>query len=553
MRRQSRRRILGTAGLLAAGGLVAACRRNGSHAGPSASNAAVDATTPRRGGTLNVFMATNVGDLDIYRTGGQGTTVVAGHTLSRVIKFKTSVDPTVTLNSDVDGDLAASWESPDALTWTFKIRAGAKFHDIPPVNAHAIEGEDIRQSLARELSIGGPGSSGLSMVDPAQIQTPSPDTVVFKLKQPTGAFTKVLGVNTNPIYPREAGVSYDPSKTVIGSGPFMLDSYTPDVAIRFKRNPAWFISGPYVDASRAAIIPDESQQLAQFLAGNLDILTTRLTNLDAAHRGNPKAQALTSLQRSELIFVGHMNLPDSPFRDPRVRHALSMAIDRDAIGKSVLGQPYAVNGLVSPSFGKWALPIDQFGEAAKFFKYDPAGAKQLLAQAGGGEFFHTIYYPDNAYGSWFNTTVESVNAMFNAVGIKTHLVPLDYNKDFVASGKGVSFGNYPGDGLIVVNSGGYSTAEDWLVSNFTPGTPRNKSQVDDETLFSMVNKMVAIVDENDRLRAVHDIDRYLADAMYYVPGPYTSIATLVQPHVRSYQYSVNVPETESYAELWVDA
>jgi peptide/nickel transport system substrate-binding protein len=496
-------------------------------------------------------MATNLGDLDIYRIGGQGTTVVAGHTLSRLIKFKTGADPAVTLSSDVDGDLAASWETHDALTWTFKIRPSARFHDLSPVNGHAVEGEDVKQSLARELSIGGPGSSGLTMVDPSQIEVPSPDTVVFKLKNPTGAFTKVLGVNTNPIFPREAGVSYDPSKTVIGSGPFMLDSYTPDVAITFKRNPAWHFTGqPYLDTSRAAIIPDEAQQLAQFSAGNLDILATGLNNLDTAKRSSPKAQALTSLQRSEIIFVGHMNLPESPFRDPRVRHAISMAIDRDAIGKAVLGEPYAIAGLVSPAFGKWALPVNQFGDAGTFFRYDPIRAKQLLAQAGGGDFFHTLYYPNNAYGSWFNTTVESVNSMLNAVGIKTRLVPLDYNKDFVASGKGVSFGNYPADGLIVVNSGGYSTAEDWLVSNFTPGTPRNKSQVSDDTLFSMVTKMVAIVNENERLNAVHAIDRYLADAMYYVPGPYASIATLVHPRVRGFQYSVNVPETESYSQLW---
>jgi len=498
-------------------------------------------------------MATNVGDLDIYRTGGQGTTVVAGHTLSRVIKFKTGADPAVTLNSDVEGDLALSWESPDATTWTFKLHPNARFHDIAPVNGHAVESEDIRQSLARELSIGGPGSSGLSMVDPTQIQTPAPDTVVFKLKNPTGAFTKALGVNTNPIYAREAGAGYDPSKTVIGSGPFILDSYTPDVAVVFKRNPAWFVaSQPYIDVSRAAIIPDEAQQLAQFSAGNLDILTTGLNNLAAARRSNPRAQPLTSLQRSEIIFVGHMNLPESPFRDPRVRHAMSMAIDRDAVGKAVLGDPYAVGGLISPAFGKWALAPDQFGDAAKYFKYDPSGAKQLLAQAGGGEFFHSIYYPNNAYGTWFNTTVESVNSMFNAVGIRTHLIPLDYQKDFVASGKGVSFGNYPPDGLIVVNSGGYSTAEDWLVSNFTPGTPRNKSQVDDETLTSMVTRMVALVDEDARLKAVHEIDRYLADALYYIPGPYASIATLVQPRVKGYQYSVNVTETESYPRLWLD-
>jgi peptide/nickel transport system substrate-binding protein len=554
--RRTRRAVLRLSGTVAAAGLVAACSstHSGSGSRPAGQPSGSNSGQPRPGGTLNDFTGTNVTDLDIYKTGGQGTTIATGYALSRVIKFKTSADPAVTLSSDVEGDLAASWESPDAITWTFKIRPGGRFHDIPPVNGHAVESEDIRQSLQREISVGGPGSSGLAMIDPAQIQTPAPDTVVFKLKTPTGAFTKVLGVNTNPIFPREASGGYDPSKLLIGSGPFVFDTNTPDVAITFKRNPAWSQAGkPNADGARAAIIPDESQQLAQFTAGNLDIVTVGINNLDTEQRSNPKAQALSYLQRSEIIFVGHMNFPDSPFHDPRVRHALSMAIDRNAVGRAVLGNKYAIAGLVSPAFGKWALPVDQLGDATKYFKYDPNAAKQLLQAAGATDAFHSIFYPNNGYGTQFNTVVETVNSMFNAIGLKTRLVPLDYQKDFLNSGKGVSYGNYPPDGLIVVNSGGYSTAEDWLVSNFTPNTPRNKSQVVDDGLIASITKMIAIVDEDQRLKAVHDIDRYLADAMYYVPAPYAYIATMVQPRVRDFQLSVNVPQTESYAQLWLQS
>ncbi len=553
--RHSRRTWLCGAGSGAMTVLLAACATSrGQSSRSSSAPSAAGQTQPKSGGALNSFTLTNVGDLDVSKTGGQGSQVVADHAMSRVVRFKVSADPAETFSSDPVGDVAVSWESPDAVTWTFKIRPAMKFHNISPVNGHAVEAEDVRQSLMRELAINSPAAVTLTMLDANQIEAPSSDTLTVKLKTATGSLPKALGAYANAIFPREAATgAYDPSKVVIGSGPFLLDSYTPDVAVVFKKNSDWYESGhPYVDVSRAAIIPDESQQLAQFSAGNLDIVTVSNTNLDTAQRSNPKAKVLTYLKRDGEVLVGHMNLP-GPYQDVRVRRALSLAIDRDALGKAALGGKYTIGHLTQPAFGKWSIPMDQLGDAGKWFKYDPTSAKQLLEAAGATDTFHTIYYPFNGYGSQFNTVVETVGSMLQAVGLKVRLVQLDYQKDFLNSGKGVSYGNYPADALVVPNVGAYTNAEDWLLSNFTPGSVRNKSQVTDQTLISMIRKMSAIVNDEERLKAAADIERYLAGQLYYIPTVYPYQSTLVQPRVQNFQYSVNVPETETYAELWLQA
>ena len=92
---------------------------------------------------------------------------------------------------------------------------------------------------------------------PCRDQTPDEDTVVFKLKDPYASFSKLLASRSYAwIFPREAVVAYDPAKTIIGTGPFIWDTYTPDVAFTYKKNPDWFEKGkPYVDGVKVSIVP----------------------------------------------------------------------------------------------------------------------------------------------------------------------------------------------------------------------------------------------------------------------------------------------------------
>ena len=140
------------------------------------------------GGQFNTSQITTPATLDQQRSTSGNIGNIVGALQSRLLAFKTSTDPKVTENHEVEPDLALTVESPDAVTWTIKLRTDAKFHNIAPVNGHAVTSEDVKATFTRALAKENPGRGALDMMDEAQIQTPSPDTVVFKLKYPFAQF-----------------------------------------------------------------------------------------------------------------------------------------------------------------------------------------------------------------------------------------------------------------------------------------------------------------------------------------------------------------------------
>jgi len=361
-RHQVSRRAAFRAG--AAGSLILATscgRKSGKSAGIVSQSSSA---TPQRGGTLGAFWNANPPALDpqFFATGA--TTSFACAIMSGLFRFKISPDPQVGLNHDLENELALSAESPDATTWTIKLRTDAKFHDVAPVNGHAVEAEDVKATFVRGVtSPQNPNRGVLGMVDANAIETPSTDTVVFKLRYPYAPFANLLGsVQYGLTFPREVlSGGFDPSKQVIGSGPFLFDGYTPDVDVTLKRNPGYFDKTlPYVDGVRHAILPATSLQLAQFAGGNLDSLVVAQNDVSTLAKAVPGARILKTLASGGGKAV-YFQLGDlaSPFQDIRLRRAVSLAIDRDAIAKTLYADESELSFSVQFLMGKWALRFNQ--------------------------------------------------------------------------------------------------------------------------------------------------------------------------------------------------
>jgi peptide/nickel transport system substrate-binding protein len=567
-RRASRRRLIswaaaGGAGLAASPllacsrGATSAARSSGST--QSSNQAAQDA--PRPGGTFNAYLPYNA-PLDPHKVSANAQQAVSG-VLSRLFRFKTGSEAAVIADHNIEPDLAVSVEAPDAETWTVKLRPDAKFHNLAPVNGHAVEAADIKATFTRALdpATGNPNRGSLNMIDPAQIQTPDATTVVFKLAYPYAPFQKMLASPTYSwIFPREilAG-GYDPSKVVIGSGPFTLESYTPDVAYIYRKNPDWFEKGkPYVDSVRVAVLPDVAQQLAQFSSGSLDEYMPAINDLDTAKQRNPKATVIKADNGSPYPLYFQLGDPASPFQDIRVRQAFSMAIDRDALSKVIYNGQTELTVFVPAYMGKWAQRLPDLDPGiGQYYKYNPAEAKKLLDAAGAGALQLKIAYIVNGGGNFGPTYVkmgETIANMLNAAGVKTTLVQQDYNKDFIDTGRGSRQGYFDADTVLFAAVGFYTDADEWLFSYFHSKSTSNGEHLKDAALDAMIDKMRTIASEDDRLKAVLDIQRYIAQRVYVVPTVGTYQWVMVQPRVRNYQYSSSLGrDTETYAKLAVQA
>jgi len=556
--RFTRRRVLSSA----MAGIAAASAACGQSQRPKQTGGAqAPSGQPQTGGSLTSWLVTgNLPSLDPQQTPSAWTMYSCGAVLSRILRFQTGQDTKIGEDRNVEGDLGASVESPDAITWTVKLRPDAKFHNVAPVDGHAVEAEDVKASFTRAFGQAKNPFRGFlgTIMDPSQIEAPARDTVVFKLKYPYSPFRKALAsTNYGWIFPREAlAGDYDPATLMIGSGPFLFDHLTPDVEVAFRRNAAWFEKGrPYLDTLRYPIIPDSAQRSAQFSGGHLDILQAPINDLETLKQRTPKLVDVISHPSSLGCIWFQLGNSDSPWLDVRLRRALSMAIDREALGKAVFANDYDVAFNLGASFGRWALsPSELPPDMAQYYKYNPAEAKKLIEAAGAGGMSVKFGYPQPIPIVGLKEAVETVNAMIQAVGLKTTLVPLDYTSVFLNGGKGVRYGYGPNDTIVYTGMEGANDVDDYMYNYFGSKSTSNEEHVSDDALDSMIAKARTVLNEDDRLKAYKAIQLYVADKMYTVAGlPQPRLHTLLQPGVQGYNHSPTAGiAVETYSKLWTN-
>jgi peptide/nickel transport system substrate-binding protein len=354
---------------------------------------------PKRGGILRVRGWDPV-HFDPHLTRNFKTHTTLSFVYSNLLRYKVGPDvPPGTFR--VEPELAERWEQPDDTTYIFHLRQGVKWHNKPPVNGRELVAEDVKFTFDRFLTIqGNPERQLLESVE--RVEVVDRYTVKFVLKEP---FVWLLDVLANAmcmwiVAPEVVQHHGDLKKvdTAIGTGPFLLEHYEPNVKTVFKRHPDYFRAGqPYVDGVEWLVVDDESTGLAMYRAGQLDCgpagwWSVRQPDLEALKQSHPHLHYRDFLLNA--ITTIWMRTDKPPFNDVRVRRAISQAVDRQAIIDAVYirGEP---SPAVPRGLAEWSLPIDQLGEGAKYYQYDAKEARRLLAEAGFPKGFKT---PLNATG-----------------------------------------------------------------------------------------------------------------------------------------------------------
>ena len=196
------------------------------------------------------------------------------------------------------------------------------------------------------------GTAICSTANGARIEVVDRYTVKFLLKEPFVWFISVLAYPTSMwIVAPEAVQQYGDLKrpeTAIGTGPFLLERYEPNVKTVFKRNPEYYRDGqPYVDGVEWLVITDESTGLAMYRTGQIDCgpmsnWAVRQQDLEALKQSHPHLMYRDFQSQSASAVTMRTDMP--PFNDARVRRAISHAIDRQALIQAVWNR-----GLPSPS------------------------------------------------------------------------------------------------------------------------------------------------------------------------------------------------------------
>jgi len=335
--------------------------------------------------------------------------------------------------------LATSWKPLDDTTWEFKLREGVKFHDGSPFTA-----KDVVYTVCRIPTVeNSPSSFTVYTKAIADMQIKDPLTLIIKTDTPYPLLSVevstwgVLSATANGVtgdigfsrdgctgtgdYPKTE--AFNTGEAAVGTGMYKFKEYTRGDKIIFVRNDDYW--GDKADWATVTFRPitSDGPRVAALLAGDVDMIDKPpLQDLERIKsEGFQVAQGLSN--RVIYLHLDHEGEPSpgvtgtdkNPFKDARVRKAVSMAINRDAIVERIMG------GVAVPA-GE-LLPPGMFGSTpgAEAEKYDPEGAKKLLAEAGYPDGFGlTIGSPNDRYINDAQVA-QAVAQMLARVGIQTQV------------------------------------------------------------------------------------------------------------------------------------
>ncbi len=335
--------------------------------------------------------------------------------------------------------LATSWRPVDDTTWEFKLREGVKFHDGSPFTA-----KDVVYTVCRIPNVeNSPSSFTVYTKAIADMQIKDPHTLVIKTEGPYpllpvevstwGVLSATANGATGDIgfgregctgtgdYPKTE--AFNTGAAAIGTGMYKFKEFTRGDKIVFERNDDYW--GGKADWATVTFRPitSDGPRVAALLAGDVDIIDKPpLQDLERIKQeGFQVAQGLSNrviylhLDHEAEPSPGITGIDKNPFKDVRVRKAVSMAINREAIVERIMGGVAVAAGEL--------LPPGMFGATpgAKAEEYNPDAAKKLLAEAGFPNGFGlTIGSPNDRYINDAQVA-QAVAQMLTRVGIKTQV------------------------------------------------------------------------------------------------------------------------------------
>jgi peptide/nickel transport system substrate-binding protein len=394
--------------------------------------------------------------------------------------------------------LATSWRTIDPTTWEFKLRPNVKFHDGSPLTA-----DDVVFSIERVKSLQGSPASFASFVSPiTSVTATALDTVRIKTATPR----VLIPYDLNSIFiisKKAAGnagnADFDSGRAAIGTGPFKLASFKRGDRVELVRNDGYWGGAAVWDKVTFRMMANDAARIAALLSGDVDAIE----NVPTADVAKIGADARFNIvrQTSWRTLFWHMDqyrdvtpfatdksarpLAKNPFKDPRVRLAVSKAINRDAIVSRVM------EGLAVPAANLVSPGIFGYNDAIKVEAYDPAGAKKLLADAGYPDgFLLTLHAPNNRYVN-DGRIAETTAALLSRIGITTKVVTQPWTSYLPHARNGeytmalVGWGSSLGDNTIKNHLGTIDEKKGYGAWNFGRySNPEVDRQLDrDFTLF----------------------------------------------------------------------
>ncbi len=517
----TRRRLIGGAAGVATA-FAAACGGSGTKDGSqtaeqAAAIASVAATTPeagtpKRGGVWREPVQQTIPNLDIHKT--NGGSVYWDWIGNFLVRFD------VRNPGKIEPDIAAALpEVPDELSFVFKVNPAAKWQQRPPVDGRRVVAEDVKFTFEDVIDpkTTSPRMGNYTQVD--RIETPDENTVVFRMKSPKPDLLATMADQYDFIYPREWAAPRPAlgsnAAEVVGTGPYELTFFSSDQGYKLERRKDgyWKPNTAWLDGADFRIVADVQSQIAGLLAGQFEGMAGgsgfKDRQSDVEKAGFRVVEYINPARNTVVL-----NHKAPPFADPRVRLAMSRAINRRQAYDLAYAGAGTVGGAISPSMTTWRLPENELRTLPGYLpnhEDDLKEARLLMDAAGMKDGFDVTC--DTLFGQIrdldtvlvpmyrdlkVNVTLRDVGSGGALAILQRYAAP-----DFRIGGFAPIAGPYPDAQLILYHN-----------SNRALGT-RNYGNYTNERVDDLLSRQSRTFDENERRKLVFEVQRIVAQE----PGP----------------------------------
>lgn len=403
-------------------------------------------------------------------------------------------------------DLAEGWETPNNLTYIFRLKPGVRFHHGAELTA-----EDVKFTFdsVRDPATKSPHLGGLEKL--ARVEVLGRYTVAFYLKEPFAPFlaNAILGIVPKELAQNSSG---DFSRRPIGSGPFQLQSWRQDERLELSPFNGSAGEKPKLERVILRIIPDATVRLLELEKGTLDLVVGAVPPEALPRLKKVKGLKVLETEGSSYTYLG-FNLRDPVLKKQTVREAIACAINREEIVEALLnGQATLATGLLPP--WHWA-----YEPQVRRYPYDPERAKRLLDEAGypiphgpGPRYRFTLTYKTTT-SDLARAVGEVLQEQLGRVGIQLTIRTYEWGT-FYADVKSGNFQLYLLTWVGIVDPDIYHHYT--FHSGSVPPKGANRGHYVNPELDRLIERGRTTLDQEERKRIYSQVQKLVAEDLPYV-------------------------------------
>ncbi len=400
-------------------------------------------------------------------------------------------------------ELAVSWKSnAQATVWTYALRKGVKFQ-----NGQEMTADDVVTTFKRLVDPNS-GSQALSaykgVLSPAGVQKVDANTVAFHLDAPTGGFPFLTSSTTYQAIILPANYQLGTfEKTPQATGAFKLTAYTPGVGATYERYDGWWGGHAPLDGVDLKYFSDDAAVVSALLGNQIDLINEIHVSTGRALFNNPNVKVISAKGATHRLVP--MLTDAAPFNDYRIRQAVALTLDREAIRSRLF------SGLASLGNDSPFAPVFQSSVALPQRHKDIAKAKQLMAAAGKSKGFSTSLTTYKAFE--LPALAQIIQSSVKAIGIKMNLKILTATAYYAGSqlGPPKGWGTTPwlNTPMNITDWGGRAIPNVYLTSSLKSKGVWNASHYSNKQFDTLANAYIAAISLKDQRKYSKQIEQLL--------------------------------------------